>query len=64
MERIGDLCPGIRLEGRRVCAPAEGSVPQGEEERPKLYELSGWPQWEEHTRTCLINHLAAQRRKP
>jgi len=51
VDRLAEVWPGIRVEGRRVCAPFKaGRLAEGEQRA----EVSGWPLWEEHSRSCWL----------
>lgn len=53
VEQLQDAWPGIRVEGRRVCAPFKtGRIADGED----TAQVSGWPLWEEHSRSCWLLH--------
>jgi len=54
--RLAETWPGIRVEGRRICAPFKtGRLAEGEQRA----EVSGWPLWEEHSRACWLLHSSA-----
>jgi hypothetical protein len=48
--------PGVRLTPARVCAPGDPPALGVVEASPDGVELSGWPEWEEHTRLVRALH--------
>jgi len=54
IDALAAVWPGIRVEGRRVCAPTGDRYLEAEDGRA---EESGWALWEEHSRSCRLHAL-------
>jgi hypothetical protein len=54
LQQLDTIWPEIHVEGRRVCAPTKTGDAGGEGDDAGVQELSGWPLWEEHSRSCWL----------
>lgn len=57
-EALSGRFPGAHIEARRVCRPMEAPFLREGAEHNEGVEVSGWPQFEEHTRLCRLHLLA------
>ena len=54
-EALPGLFEGVHIQGRRVCHPQGARAMQDTETTRTRFELSGWSNWEEHTRLCRVH---------
>jgi hypothetical protein len=70
IEGLGQLWPAARVDGARTCLPTDAPTAEEGQQRGDHIEISGWADWEEHSRCCRflsglrpegLLHLAAAR---